>query len=132
MKQYDTLKLNHKATTIVGLRNDPILAHARTFLFEHWRDQKQAYLSLTLRSVDATSTSHIFIEQDRTGRWRVSWRIVRHMGEVDDLPTYYSMRWVIPGGYEEPGAPLAEGQAHDPIKNRLEFRDKCGDIEQTL
>jgi hypothetical protein len=117
LKQYDTLRLNPKPRTVIGLRNDPILAHARTFLFEHWRDHKQAYLSLTLSSVDATSTSHIFIEQDKTGRWRVSWRIVRDMGEVDDLPTYYSMRWVIPAGYEEPGTPLAEGQEPDPIKN---------------
>lgn len=132
LKEYNTLKLNPKTRTVAGLKDDPILAQARTFLFEHWRDHKKAYLSLTLSSVDATSTSHIFIEQDETGRWRIAWRIIRDVGEIDDLPTYYSVRWVRPAGYREPGTPLAEGQKPDPVENRLEFRDHCGDIEQTL
>jgi hypothetical protein len=109
-----------------------VLARARTFLFEHWRDHKQAYITLTGSSVDATSTSHIFVEQDSSGRWRVAWRIVLDMGEVDDLPTYYTVEWVKPAAYGEHGTPLLVGESPDPIRNMLEFRDKCGDIEHSL
>jgi hypothetical protein len=108
---YETLTLtNPEPRTVLERRGDPI----------------------TLSSVDATSTSHIFVEQDDTGRWRVSWRIVRYMGEVDDLPTYYSIQWVTPTGFRQPGKPLPERQQPDAAKNTLEFRDKCGEVESSL
>ena len=129
---YDKMTLVNPKPTVIETRDDPTLARARTFLWQHWRDHRQAYLSLTLSSVDATSTSHVFIEQDEGGRWRVSWRIVRHMGVVNDLPTYYSMEWVIPGGFRKAGKPLPEGQRPDPANDRLEFRDKCGEVEYSF
>jgi hypothetical protein len=77
-----------------------------------------------------TSTSHVFIEKDEIGRWRVYWRIVRHRSEVDDLPTSYAMRWVIPAReWDTPGTPLVQGQDPDPVRHRLEFRDICGNVE---
>jgi len=131
--QYEQLTVvNPKPMTVVEMKDDLVLARARTFLWQHWRDHKQAYLRITLSGVDATSTSHVFVEHDNAGRWRVSWRIVRHIGRVDDLPTYYSMEWVTPAGFRKPGKDLPEGQEPDPIKNRLEFRDKCGDVEHSL
>jgi hypothetical protein len=130
---YETLTLtNPKPMTVVENKDDPVIPRARMFLWQHWHDRKQGYLILTLSSVDATSTSHIFVEPDKTGRWRVSWRIVRHMGQVNDLPTYYSIAWVIPAGFRQPGKSLPEGQEPDPAKNRIEFRDKCGDVEQSF
>jgi hypothetical protein len=133
LQKYETLTLtNPKPMTAVESKGDPIIPRARKFLWQHWHDRKQGYLILTLSSVDATSTSHIFVEQDNSGRWRVSMRIVRHMGEVDDLPTYYSLQWVVPGGFREPGKPLPDGERPDPAKNRLEFRDKCGDVEDSF
>ena len=108
------------------------LADARAFLWEHWRSRKPAYLTLTGSSDDATSTSHIFIEEDESGQWRVAWRIVRHLGVINDLPTYYGVEWVLPGGWRKPGKPLGRGEAADPKKHELEFRDKCGDVEQSL
>lgn len=107
-------------------------ADARLFLWEHWSTQKFGYLTLTGSSVDATSTSHIFIERDETGRWRVAWRIVRHYGLIHDLTTYYAVDWVRPGGWRKPGLTLGVGEQPDPNKHELEFRDKCGDIEQSL
>jgi hypothetical protein len=44
-------------------------------------------LILTLSSVDAT-TSHVIIQKDEIGRWRVYWRIVRYHSEVDGLAHY--------------------------------------------
>ena len=107
-------------------------ADARMFLWEHWSKQKVGYLTLTASSVDATSTSHIFIERDDAGRWRVAWRIVRHNGLIHDLPTYYAVNWVRPGGWRKPGLALGVDEQPDPKKHELEFRDRCGDIEQSL
>jgi hypothetical protein len=130
--QYEKLTLiNPRPTTVAERKADPAIPRARSFLWQHWHDRKQGYLRLTLSSVDATSTSHIFVE-DNTGRWRVSWRIVRHMGWVDDRPTYYSVQWVIPAGFRQPGKALPESQQPDPAKNKLEFRDKCGEVEQSF
>jgi hypothetical protein len=105
---------------------------ARLFLWQHWSNRKSGYLTLTGSSVDATSTSHIFIEPDETGRWRIAWRIVRDNGRIHDLPTYYAVDWVRPAGWRKPGIALAVGEQPDPKKHELEFRDRCGDIEQSL
>jgi len=32
-------------------------------------------------------TSHVFIDPDSNGAWQVTWRIVRHNHEVDEVPT---------------------------------------------
>jgi hypothetical protein len=131
--KYETLTLtNPKHMTVVESKHDPVIPRARMFLWQHWHDREQGYLILTLSSVDATSTSHIFIEQDKTGRWRVSWRIVRHMGQVNDMPTYYSIAWMTRAGFRQPAKPLPEGQEPDPAKNTIEFRDTCGDVEQSF
>lgn len=116
----------------VAERNVPITVHARSFLWERWRDKTPGYLTITASSVDATSTSHIFVEEDEKGRWRVAWRIVRHTGHINDLPTYYGVEWVRPAGWNEPGLPLRSGEKPDPKKHELEFRDKCGEVEQSL
>jgi hypothetical protein len=63
------------------------MKRARTFIWEHWQLKKRGYVRLTFNSVDATSTSHIFIEPDSDGVWQVTWRIVRHNDELDDVPT---------------------------------------------
>jgi hypothetical protein len=115
-----------------GMSLKAALARARTFLWEHWRDRRPAYLTFTGSSDDAVSTSHIFVEEDGSGKWRVAWRIVRHMGVINDLPTYYNVEWVRPGGWREPGTPLVPGEQADPKRHGLEFRDKCGDVEQSL
>ncbi len=62
------------------------MGNARAFIWEHWQSKKRGYIRITFNSVDATSTSHIFIEPDSYGVWRVTWRIVRRNNEVDDLP----------------------------------------------
>jgi hypothetical protein len=131
LRQYDRLELADPEPRVVAdRRGDWIIAKARTFLWEHWRDHKRAYLLLTLSSVDATSTSHVFLEKDEIGRWRVYWRIVRDHSEIDDLPTTYAVQWVIPtGDSDKPGTPLAQGQEPDPLRHRLEFRDICGDVD---
>jgi len=73
------------------------LNDARNFIWKHWQDKtRRGYLRISMNSVDASSTSHIFIEPDAKGDWRVVWRIVqnhallRH-GLLNDVPTIRSI-----------------------------------------
>jgi hypothetical protein len=65
----------------------PVPEAARDFIWTHWQAKTRGYIRLTFHSVDAVSTSHIFIEPDSGGVWRIVRRIVRHTNEIDDLPT---------------------------------------------
>lgn len=49
----------------------------RDFIWQHWTEKKRGYVRVTYDSVDAKSTSHIFIEPDEKGEWSVAWRMVR-------------------------------------------------------
>jgi hypothetical protein len=49
----------------------------RDFIWQSWTSKTRGYVRVTYNSVDAVSTSHIFIEPDEKGQWRVAWRIVR-------------------------------------------------------
>jgi len=49
----------------------------RDFIWLHWTEKKRGYIRVTRNSVDAQSTSHIFIEPNNSGKWRAVWRIVR-------------------------------------------------------
>jgi|GEM_PF-6332351 hypothetical protein len=133
LSRYERLNVsNPKPMFAYEMDGAQIFIAARTFVWEHWRNQKLGYLTMTGSSVDATSTSHIFIEPDDTGRWRVAWRIVRHTGKIDDLPTYYAVQWVRLTDWDKPGVPLRAEEKPDAAKHKLEFRDKCGDVEDTL
>lgn len=72
-------------------RAEKAQSRARNFVWQHWQEKRRAYLSITYNSVDAVSTSHIFIEPDEQGTWHVAWRIVRHYGEIDDMPDIRSV-----------------------------------------
>ena len=81
---------------------------------------------LTASSVDHTSTSHIFVEPDDNGRWRVYSRRLDQR-ELVDQPTTYSLIWVKPNGWENPGTPIPATQKPDLLNDELEFRDVCGE-----
>src|SRR5258707_8044965 len=103
LNRYERLDLsNPKRMFAYEMDAAQIFVSARSFIWEHWHNQKPAYLTITASTVDATGTSHIFIEQDETGRWRVAWRIVRDHGSIADLPTYYAVQWVRPAGWDQP------------------------------
>lgn len=52
----------------------------RDFIWQHWSEKKRGYIRITYGSVDARSTSHIFIEPNEKGEWYIAWRIARsHM-----------------------------------------------------
>jgi len=132
LSKYDKLELRdreHFHPWEMG--QNPILAQARGFLWEHWRDRKRAYLILTLSSVDHTGTAHVFVEADDSGRWRVCWRQL-DSHELIDEPTAYWVIWVTPTGWDTPGTPLSNGQVPDPLLHQLEFRDVCGEMDGVL
>lgn len=126
LNKYDKIELRDSGHLHPWEWHNPVLAQARNFLWKHWQSRKRAYLVLTLSSVDHTGTSHIFMESDDSGRWRVYQRqLDRH--QLLEEPTAYSMGWVIPNGWDKPGTPLPAGQQPDPLNNELEFRDVCGE-----
>jgi hypothetical protein len=52
-------------------------AKLRDFILRQWNEKKRSYVRVTYDSVDAMSTSHIFVEPDQKGFWYVAWRIAR-------------------------------------------------------
>ncbi len=108
------------------MQRNPILAQARSFLWEHWRDRKRGYLTLTQSSVDQSSTSYVFVEPDDSGRWRV-YRRQLNPHELIDEPTAYSVSWAIQNGWDKPGTPLPDSQLPDPLIHELAFHDVCGE-----
>lgn len=105
---------------------NPIIEQARNFLWSHWQRHKRAYLMLTLTGIDNTGTSHIFIEPDDTGRWRLYRRHLDSRVLVDE-PTAYSIAWVRPSAGDQPPALLDASVVPDPKSDELEFRDVCGE-----
>lgn len=113
------------------MSQNPVLAQARTFVWEHWQKRKRAYVMLTLSSVDSTGTSHIFVEPDDTGRWRVYQRYLSRRELVDE-PTAYSVIWVRRSAWGEPGVPVPPGQPTQPLTDELEFHEVCGEESGSL
>ncbi len=69
-----------------------LLPKLRDFVWEHWQSKKRAYIRISFDSVDAVSTSHLFIEPDSDGQWHVVWRIARHNNRITDIPNVRSIR----------------------------------------
>lgn len=127
LSKYDKLELRDKEHFHPWeMWRNPVLAQARSFLWQHWSDRKRAYLIVTTSSVDYAGTSHLFVESDDSGRWRV---YRRHFGrrELVDQPTAYSLVWVTRQAWNKPTSPLPAGQESDPMTDELEFRDVCGE-----
>jgi hypothetical protein len=95
----------------------------RKFIWQHWQNKQRGYIRITFGSIDAVSTSHIFIEPDEQGMWHVAWRIVRHSGEIDDIPDIRSLKQRLA---------TKSDFTHDQTKIILSFIDWEGDEIQTL
>ena len=131
VSKYDKLVLRDKEHFHSWeMSRNPVLAQGRSFLWQHWSDRKRAYLILTMSSVDNTGTSHLFVESDDSGRWRVYRRVVDR--ELVDQPTAYSLVWVTRDAWDRPGKSLPAGRAPDPMTDELEFRDVCGEAMGSL
>jgi hypothetical protein len=92
-----------------------LVARAREFIWLHWQNKQRGYVRITFNSVDATSTSHIFIEPDGKGHWQLIWRIVRHNNRVNDVPL---IRTVEMRSVES--------------KGQLVFKSSDGKVQETL
>ena len=93
--------------------NIVVLDGVRRFIWTNWKDRDRAYVILNLHSVDATSTSHIFVEPSESGSWQVIWRIVRDNGDIDD---------------REPSYSVAKETIANTSSEVLVFRSKSGNI----
>lgn len=132
LRKYDKLELiDREHFHPSEMSQNPILAQARSFLWDHWQKRKRAYLVLTLSSVDSTGTSHIFVEPDDSGRWRVYRRHLSRSALIDE-PTAYSLIWVRPPSWDKSGVPVSLGQPPQALTDELEFQDVCGENSGTL
>ena len=101
------------------------LPKLRDFVWEHWQAKKRGYIRISFDSVDAVSTSHLFIEPDKDGKWHVAWRIVRHLGEITDVPDIRAIK--------QRSATRNDFECRcDPGSMILSFSDWEGDEIQTL
>jgi hypothetical protein len=66
----------------------------RDFIWSHWQEKRRCYVRITYSSVDAVSTSHIFVEPNAQGQWHVAWRIVRHSNEITNIPDIVNIELV--------------------------------------
>ncbi len=97
------------------------IPEVRDFIWEHWQSKRRGYVRISFDSVDAVSTSHIFIEPDQNGRLHVAWRIVRHSGEITDIPDIISIERAEPGKMDRGGGSYV-----------LVFKDRDGEEEERL
>jgi hypothetical protein len=84
--RYWARTLDGKDAESIFLEQRQARIRAREFIWSHWESRRRGYIRLTWDSVDAVSTSHIFIEPIESGTWRVAWRIVRGTGVIHDRP----------------------------------------------
>ena len=105
---------------------------ARSFVWKHWRARQCGYLIITFSSIDERSSSHVFIEPDGRGEFRVSWRIVRLSDSIDDLPPMYSLkRFVLLEGGKT-GEALSDEVDVDPSQYVLQLYERDGTLGQSL
>jgi hypothetical protein len=95
----------------------------RDFIWQHWQNKRRGYIRFTFGSIDAVSTSHIFIEPNVQGVWHIAWRIVRHSGEITDMPDIRSLKQ---------RRSTKNDFTHDQAPKILSFIDWEGDEIQTL
>ena len=99
---------------------ESLKSKAGEFIWEHWQTKKRGYLRITFNSVDATGTSHIFIEPDSQGVWQIVWRIAR---------------WHALGGHGVTDLPIIrrlEQTKGNDGKTVLKFKDADGEEWQSL
>lgn len=101
---------------------------ARSFIWDHWQQRRRGYTVVSFSSVDAVSTNHVLVEPDRNGRWQIVYKIVRHSGILDELPTIRQVRRVVRGRGPDEWITLSSDDACDPKGFKLEFFDDHGEF----
>jgi hypothetical protein len=92
----------------------------REFIWEHWKNKKQGYISSPIWGIDVTITKHIFIEPNEQGKWIVNWKMARnHSIFGNDI-------------LETLGIVSVEQVKSKNGRFKLEFKNKDGEILQTL
>lgn len=89
----------------------------RDFIWQHWQNKQRGYIRVTFDSVDAVSSSHIFIEPDKSGTWHIAW----HNHVLTDIPEIIFLEQAKPEKTETDGG-----------KFILVFKNNEGDEIQRL
>ncbi len=96
----------------------------RSFIWEHWKNKKQGYISHNLQGIDVSFTDHVFIEPNEVGDWKISWRVERHQVShtfeqfIDDFVGISSVEKVSTNSKKD--------------RWKLVFKNKDGDVIKTL
>jgi hypothetical protein len=127
-----SLTLNLDAQSRIKLE-----AEVRKFVWEHWRERRLGYVTFTKFSKEGEpSTSHLFVEPDEEGVWRVAVKIDRMVVESHgskrrhrsstEYIAYALERIEVPtSGLNEPIL-LPEIVSKKPDSYRLVLKDKDG------
>src|SRR5438128_1212347 len=62
----------------------------RQFIWQHWAEKTRGYARLAMSGIDSTQTTHLFIEPDPSGAWRVA---LRGLNEGYPCPTCH--KWFL-------------------------------------
>ena len=60
----------------------------RSFILQHWKDHRRAYVRVDFAGVDNLAESHIFIEPNDAGSWRIVWRMIHHQAVIPPPPLH--------------------------------------------
>ena len=58
----------------------------RSFISEHWKNHRRGYVRVNFAGIDNLEESHIFIEPNNAGDWRIIWRTIHHQGVIPPPP----------------------------------------------
>lgn len=84
---------------------DRSLAKARRFVWEHWEKRKRGYVAVAWGSDGRTGTTHLFIEPNKEGKWRIV-EVPVPMIREPEYPEHYrlgdliELKWETAGEWE--------------------------------
>lgn len=70
------------------IRCEPTIEKARRFVWEHWKKRKRGYVAVVRAYPEGERTTHLFIEPNENGKWRVVERTVPMLREPADTEHY--------------------------------------------
>ena len=118
-------------------------AEVRKFVWEHWRERRLGYVTFTMFSKEGEpSTSHVFVEPDEEGIWRVAVKIDRMVVErhgskrrhrsSNEYIAYALERIEVPTSGLDEAILIPDTDLKKPDLYRLILKDRAGKVLSSL
>jgi hypothetical protein len=108
-----------------------VTAGARQFIWDHWTQQRRAYVRLVFTDADWSSSAHVFIEPDAGGGWNIAWRAVLEKNKIVDATPITAVKRVRLNVSENRwffrGAEVPDSEVLEPHDYALVFVTSDGD-----